>query len=79
MNKKEPAPLPTHADELDCLRLQVAKMKMERLQEQCSAAVSDFAKLLNAAEKKYGFSNAKQEGINLDTREILRASVKSDV
>jgi hypothetical protein len=74
MKKK---PLPTHADEVDALRLQVAKLKMERLQEQCAAAVNEFARLLNDAEKKYDFSNAKQEVINLDTREIMRAPVEA--
>jgi len=69
MKKK---PLPTHADEVDTLRLQVAKLKMERLQEQCAAAVNEYAGLLNAAEKKYGFKHPA-EGINFDTREISRA------
>jgi hypothetical protein len=69
MKKK---PLPTHAEEVDVLRLQMAQMKFQQLQEQCAAAGRDLAALMNAAEKKYGYSAAKGDVIKFDTFEIVR-------
>lgn len=81
MDSTSPEALPTHADELDCLRLQNAKLKADaavRAAQDAAAAaneaVAKFEALLADAEKKYAFSDATGDVINLETHEILRKS-----
>jgi hypothetical protein len=73
MKKK---PLPTHADEVDALRLQVAAMKIDGAKKALLDAEIAFGQLLAAAEKKYKFEHAKGEGIDFATRQVTR--VKAD-
>jgi hypothetical protein len=70
--KKKSKALPTHADELDCLRLHKALVQANEAKQASLAAASQFALLLAAAEKKYGFVHVDGEGIDLDTRVISR-------
>lgn len=74
--KSAPAPLPTHADEVDVLRLHNAALKMQDVQAKALAAEVEYAQQLAACERKYQFAHVKGEGINFATRQITR--VKSD-
>lgn len=69
--KKIPKPLPTHADELDVLRLHNAYLKMLESQRATLQVEAQFAQLLAGAEKKYGFKHP-DEGIDFGTRVINR-------
>jgi hypothetical protein len=70
--KKKTKALPTHADEIDCLRLYKALAAANEAKQASLIAAAQFGQLLAAAEKKYGFVHVDGEGINLDTREISR-------
>lgn len=69
---KKPKTPPRHADEIDCLRLHKAMVQANEAKQASLNAAAQFGLLLAAAEKKYGFVHNDGEGINLDTREILR-------
>lgn len=75
--KKKPKTLPTHADELDVLRLHNALLQMNAVKRQALEAEAQFAQLLAAAERKYHFQHP-DEGIDLATRAITRKPVNGD-
>jgi hypothetical protein len=68
---KKPKTVPTHADEIDVLRLHNAYMQMLDAKRVALAAEEQFAHHLAAAEKKYGFKHPA-EGIDFATRAINR-------
>lgn len=70
---KKSKPLPTHADELDVLRLHNAALKLSEAQNAALMAHAAFAQALTDCERKYKFEHVKGEGIDYGTRQIHRA------
>jgi len=75
----EPQDLPTHADEIDVLRLYNAKLLMGAAIRAAHEAAANaekarlkFLDLVAAAEKKYQFSDAAGEAIDVETFAINR-------
>lgn len=69
--KKPKSPPPTHADELDVLRLHNAYLQMAKARDVALQAEAAFAQILAAAERKYDFRHP-DEGIDFATRKISR-------
>jgi hypothetical protein len=68
---------PTHADELDCLRLQNAMLKRDAAiraandaAEAANAAIQALTEVFAGIKPKYGLGDADE--INLETHEIKR-------
>lgn len=64
--------LPTHADEIDVLRLHNAALVMAQQQKEWQAATAVYSALLDKAAAKYHFDPARGEGINFGSRKIDR-------
>lgn len=71
---KKPKPLPTHADEIDVLRLHNAVLKAAEASNAALAANAVVGELIAAAERKYRFVHTDGEGIDFNTRAITRKS-----
>jgi hypothetical protein len=63
---------PTHADELDCLRLHNAALKLAEAKNIALMAETAFAHALAACERKYDFEHNRGEGIDFSTGAINR-------
>lgn len=72
--------LPTHVEELDAMRLQIAKLRSEAAiraahdaAEVANKALETIAELYVELKEKYAIGDGADEGINLETLEIKRA------
>lgn len=63
---------PTHADEIDSLRLHNVALIMEAKMREWKAATEAFNALLHEAAAKYSFDPARGEGIDFGSRKITR-------